>query len=363
MNWLHCSDPIFIHRDLKLSNLLVQKVNNQFKVSVCDFGLAQIKPKNVTNLDYDPHGSPIYMAPEVFVGEYNEKCDIYSFSICLWEILTNRQAFTEMDDDLPAFIHAICDLDHRPPIPSTCPRRLAKLITLGWAKNPHARPSFGTILTELDKLLIEIAIEDEIGRKMWRKYFNGKLEVTWGEFVVALFKTLHILEPPNPKSTKVEALRSVLDEENKGISGTDSVISIQNFGKVLSYFGPLKQDNTSRKQDESFLNRIDKTISEKWYHGSIDQDEATKKLFAEKTGTFLVRLSSTPGYFTISQKTKDKQIIHSRIRYEPGVGFHFNNKAYSDFNELLKSEGKKQGWKHQCVPIVVDAGAYNNAPM
>eukprot|EP01101_Sappina_pedata_P012089 TRINITY_DN823_c0_g1_i2.p1 TRINITY_DN823_c0_g1~~TRINITY_DN823_c0_g1_i2.p1 ORF type:complete len:442 (-),score=155.51 TRINITY_DN823_c0_g1_i2:519-1799(-) len=253
MNWLHCSDPIFIHRDLKLSNLLV---NKQFRVSVCDFGLAQIKPKNVTNLDYDPHGSPIYMAPEVFVGEYNEKCDIYSFSICLWEMYTCRQAFTEMDDDLPAFIHAICDCDHRPVIPSGCSKRLAKLITLGWSKNPQLRPSFKAILDELNKLLIEIAIEDEAGRKMWRKYFFDKLEVTWTEFITALFKTLHILDSPHHPSAKVEALRNLLAEENKGVYGSDNCISIQNFGKILSYFGPLKLDNAARKTDESFLSRV-----------------------------------------------------------------------------------------------------------
>jgi len=30
---------------------------------VCDFGLAQMKPRDVANLEYDPHGSPLYMAP------------------------------------------------------------------------------------------------------------------------------------------------------------------------------------------------------------------------------------------------------------------------------------------------------------
>jgi len=231
-------------------------------------------------------------------------------------------------------------------------------------KNPQLRPSFGTILQELDKALIEVAIEDEAARKMWRKFFFGKMEVTWGEFVVALFKTLHIAELPNPKSQsqKLEALRSILAEENKGISGTDSVISMQHFGKILSYFGPLKLDAAGRKQDDSFLHRIDKTIEEKWYHGSIDQDEATRRLFSEKAGTFLVRLSSTSGCFTISHKTKDKQILHSRIRYDTSMGFHFNNKFYPEFNELLKAEGKKQGWKHHCLLVVAQSSAYQNPP-
>ena len=58
---------------------------------VCDFGLTQMKSKDVESLKYDPHGTPLYMAPEVFVGEWDEKCDVYSFGIIMWEILTLKQ--------------------------------------------------------------------------------------------------------------------------------------------------------------------------------------------------------------------------------------------------------------------------------
>jgi serine/threonine protein kinase len=38
-----------------------------------------MKPRDGEKLDYDPHGSPLYMAPEVFEGEFDEKCDIYRY--------------------------------------------------------------------------------------------------------------------------------------------------------------------------------------------------------------------------------------------------------------------------------------------
>lgn len=61
--WLHCSNPVFIHRDLKVrfslrvicvlrhlqtSNLLV---DSNMTVKVCDFGLSQIKPRGVNLRD------------------------------------------------------------------------------------------------------------------------------------------------------------------------------------------------------------------------------------------------------------------------------------------------------------------------
>lgn len=174
MNWLHSSNPIFIHRDLKLSNLLV---DNNYKVLVCDFGLAQMKPKDVANLGYDPHGSPLYMAPEVFVGDYNEKCDIYSFAIVLWEILTQSQAFEDIEDDLPAFIHAVCDNNFRPEIPRDCPSRVAKLLEDCWQKEPSARPSFSSIITRLDRILVDVAINDPLGRKLWEGSFLSKVSI------------------------------------------------------------------------------------------------------------------------------------------------------------------------------------------
>lgn len=60
---LHRSNPVFIHRDLKTGNLLV---DNDWNVKVSDFGLSHIKTHNAEGWkgSYGAIGTPLWMAPE-----------------------------------------------------------------------------------------------------------------------------------------------------------------------------------------------------------------------------------------------------------------------------------------------------------
>ena len=57
------------------------------------------------------------MAPEVMMFRgFTEKCDIYSFGIVLWEILTRQEPFKEFHS-FKEFRDAICKRHVRPPVP------------------------------------------------------------------------------------------------------------------------------------------------------------------------------------------------------------------------------------------------------
>ncbi|GMN35991.1 hypothetical protein TIFTF001_005679 [Ficus carica] len=87
MNYLHTSHPTIVHRDLKSPNLLVDK---NWVVKVCDFGLSRAKHHTFLS-SKSTAGTPEWMAPEVLRNEpANEKCDVYSFGVILWELATTR---------------------------------------------------------------------------------------------------------------------------------------------------------------------------------------------------------------------------------------------------------------------------------
>jgi len=86
MNYLHSKS--IMHRDLKSHNLLV---GENWKVKVCDFGLARSAPSEgeETNNLMTIVGTNEWMAPEVAMGEsYDKSADVFSFGMVIYELIT-----------------------------------------------------------------------------------------------------------------------------------------------------------------------------------------------------------------------------------------------------------------------------------
>eukprot|EP00198_Chlamydomonas_reinhardtii_P002274 XP_001691610.1 WNK protein kinase [Chlamydomonas reinhardtii] len=73
--YLHGHVPPIVHRDLKCDNIFVNSATGEVKIG--DLGLAT------------------FMAPEVYDESYDERCDIYSFGMCLLELATLEYPYAE----------------------------------------------------------------------------------------------------------------------------------------------------------------------------------------------------------------------------------------------------------------------------
>ncbi|XP_019197598.1 PREDICTED: serine/threonine-protein kinase EDR1 [Ipomoea nil] len=147
MNCLHTSTPTIVHRDLKSPNLLV---DNDWNVKVCDFGLSRLK-HNTFLSSKSTAGTPEWMAPEVLRNEpSNEKCDVYSFGVILWELATLRLPWSGMNP--MQVVGAVGFQNRRLEIPKEVDPLVARIIWECWQMEPNLRPSFAQLTVALRPL-------------------------------------------------------------------------------------------------------------------------------------------------------------------------------------------------------------------
>ncbi|XP_070567614.1 mitogen-activated protein kinase kinase kinase 7-like isoform X1 [Ptychodera flava] len=148
VTYLHGMKPkALIHRDLKPANLLLVAGGTILKI--CDFGTACDIQTYMTN----NKGSAAWMAPEVFEGSYySEKCDVFSWGIILWEVISRRKPFDEIGGPAFRIMWAVHN-GTRPPLIKNIPKPLEILMTRCWAKEAGQRPSMEEVLRVMSNLM------------------------------------------------------------------------------------------------------------------------------------------------------------------------------------------------------------------
>lgn len=400
MCWLHQSNPVFIHRDLKSSNLLL---DDNLRVKVCDFGLSQLIPRDKKIKDtQNAKGTPLWMAPEVMqFREFNEACDLYSYGVVLWEIFTRQEPYKEFNS-FDKFKHAICTLHHRPEIPESVPESIASIMRDCWAPDPTTRPSFAEVCQRLACVLLELALPgDTVAQQWWAASFGATTEDVdraelvekLAEFVAGGGAIAAVLEdgssdnnnsssnsaasaaseavPPASPDTEMQdsskgseetdpsdpppaaegpsagaagelseldraCLNALLDEIAEGNVTAEPKVTLDQFGRLLGWFGPL---------DKDIVLRIRETLSKVWFHGMISSQDAQMRLGGLPNGSYLVRLSTTtPGAYTISSLSRrDGTLRHQRVNYEFGEGgepqLRYSQAVYPTLDAVIAATG------------------------
>jgi serine/threonine protein kinase len=136
-----------VYRDIKPENI---GFDIRGDVKVFDFGLC--KPlserlKAAQGYGYrltGRAGSLPYMAPEVIRMEtYDTKCDVFSFSMLLWEMLVLKQAFKGCTPQ--EFVERVVMDKERLPVPKTIPILTRLMIPEAWDDDPRNRPDMKRI--------------------------------------------------------------------------------------------------------------------------------------------------------------------------------------------------------------------------
>jgi formylglycine-generating enzyme required for sulfatase activity/tRNA A-37 threonylcarbamoyl transferase component Bud32 len=96
---VHADD--IVHRDIKPDNVMLTSELDTARLVLFDFGYAiDDAPDGLTTTSKEAPGTPIYMAPEQLDpkrGRVDERTDVYAFGILLYETLTLRRPFDDVD--------------------------------------------------------------------------------------------------------------------------------------------------------------------------------------------------------------------------------------------------------------------------
>ncbi|KAE9596556.1 putative dual-specificity kinase TKL-Pl-4 family [Lupinus albus] len=148
MNYLHQNN--IIHRDLKTANLLMDE--NEL-VKVADFGVARVQTQS--GVMTAETGTYRWMAPEVIEHKpYDQKADVFSFGISLWELLTRELPYSHLTP-LQAAV-GVVQKGLRPTIPKNTHPRLSGLLHRCWQQDPVERPNFSEIIEILQQITKEV---------------------------------------------------------------------------------------------------------------------------------------------------------------------------------------------------------------
>jgi serine/threonine protein kinase len=179
-----------IHRDLKSLNVLLTK-NGRAKVA--DFGLSRFNKNlrarasvsgaggregdDTDGIDFEElmtglRGSPLWMAPELETrrsadaASYGFPVDVYSYGIVLFEIISTRWPWDEVQAPVSITVLSLVGSGKRPPLRKEEEKAainggcgfLPALMRQCWAHLPSERPTFGQVIQLIDEHLPQASI-------------------------------------------------------------------------------------------------------------------------------------------------------------------------------------------------------------
>jgi serine/threonine-protein kinase CTR1 len=148
MAYLHSRK--ILHRDLKTHNLLVDMY---WSVKVADFGLSR-SVGETADATMTACGTPSWAAPEVLRRDhYTHKADVYSFGICLWEMITRKRPYGTLKPY--QVVISVASEGLRPNLENELiPPYFVSMIKQCWDDNPDERFEFTKLRDDFEALIL-----------------------------------------------------------------------------------------------------------------------------------------------------------------------------------------------------------------
>ena len=160
----HAHDKGIVHRDIKPQNIMLFPDGT---IKVMDFGIARFSRIDGKTLSDKTIGSVHYISPEQARGDMtDERSDIYSVGVMLYEMLTGKKPF---DGDEPVAV-ALMHMQDQAPMPRdimpSIPEALEEIVMHAMEKDPADRyQSASEMIEDIDAFKLNPSIVFGYGKK------------------------------------------------------------------------------------------------------------------------------------------------------------------------------------------------------
>jgi serine/threonine protein kinase len=312
MYYLHTREKPIIHRDLKSMNVLL---SSDLTCAICDFGFASMRNQNsgISGLK----GTAGWMAPEMFKGgsiKKGAKCDVYSFGMILYELLTHQVPYYHIDNQFQVTNEVLQGirptLDQSPKDVITIDRyegndkdivkallRLHKECT---EKDVEDRPDFIDIIYELQNVPVSTTIQYTVDPEAAQKQIQTGITV---------FRSIQEAINAVPNN---DEQRRIIDEQC-GIVLTNTLLRQSNDEPDMYQNTPTRGRSNSRaaQTPKSFVKSTKELYSRQFVDLEELKERARALLFSKDSTT----PPSTPDQYAFpSPRTGDMLDIPERAR-------------------------------------------------
>jgi len=371
-----------VHRDLKLQNIMMDEEGN---ARIMDFGIARsLKAKGITGAGV-MLGTPEYMSPEqAEVKEVDQRSDIYSLGVILYEMVTGRVPF---EGETPLGIA----MKHKNELPkdprefnAQIPEDLGRVILTCMEKDKDKRyQSAGEVRSELDRVEAGMPTTERIVPKR-RPSTSREITVTFNlrklfipafvvlAIVVAAVVIWKLLPPkealpvPSDKpSVAVMYFKNNTGEENfdhwrsalSDLLITDLAQSrylhvlsgdnLYNILRQLNLLGARSSESVNGKGEASILSMVDELTKRIKTNFMLSAEDIASDIDRE-VGKIATSSLEALKYYIQGRELHNKaeyrksiQMMEKALAFDPEFAMAYRSMAMSFNNLLIFSESKK----------------------
>lgn len=325
-----------LHRDIKPANLILDRNNNAW---VADFGLARLSDQQDVTKTGDVIGTPQYIPPEAFSGNYDERSEVYAIGLTLYEMLSTQPAIS--GKSIPETIRQAGigvkeTIRKRNPF---VPRDLETILTKSLAKHPDERyPTAAALRDDLKRFVSGQPI-------MARRWSIPERIVRWVRAepqvaaltgcVLALFASLAAVSFWGYWTTR-SALKTADMERTNAVRSEDAMRKARD--EATRLYGEKEAEYSRAEENlQSALETFDRLMANVSQRGGIidsyliseESDTVTASVNAKDAELLQILV----GYLDTLAKTNNANLVSQSARAALRVG-----DIYMSLGDLRKAE-------------------------